>query len=37
MQIASKKATKKKVSNQKASKSKVNLSSLKCGNRVDLP
>ena len=37
MQIASKKATKKKVSNQKASKSKVNLSSLKSGNRVDLP
>ena len=37
MQMASKKATKRKSSNQNVSKSKINLSSLKSGNRVDLP
>ena len=35
--MASKKATKRKGSNQNVSKSKINLSSLKSGNRVDLP
>lgn len=39
MQVTSKnkKVTKKKVTNQRDSKSKINLSSLKSGNRVDLP
>lgn len=37
MQVATKKVTKKKSGNQNDSKSKFNLSSLKSGNRVDLP